>query len=106
MRDTSASNRLAMPATGGHTQIGSRRQLSRISFPPIGSVVMVTSVFFMGAFRAAGLGKRLRLYSLATMVIMLVGVWERINTSAFMVRIAVLAIALVRADRAWRRTMP
>jgi len=90
---------------------------------------MVTSVFFMNAlgFGAAGLGKRLRLYSLATMVIVfacgawagtyapaiqtnlatpLVGVWERINTSAFMVWIAVLAIALVRADRVWRRTMP
>jgi pimeloyl-ACP methyl ester carboxylesterase len=89
---------------------------------------IVTSAFFMGAlgFGAAGLGKRFRFYSLATMVIVfacgagagsyapaiqsnlatpLVGVWERINTSAFMVWIAVLAIALLRADRAWRRTM-
>jgi uncharacterized protein YndB with AHSA1/START domain len=81
---------------------------------------IVTSVFFMVAlgFGAAAFGKRFRLYSLATMVIVFacgawtgtyapgiqanlptpwVGVWERINTSAFMAWIAVLATALLRA---------
>jgi len=80
---------------------------------------IATGVFFMGAlgFGATGLGKRFRLYSLATMAIVFacgawtgtyapaiqadmptpwVGVWERLNTNAFMVWIAVLAIALMR----------
>jgi len=83
---------------------------------------IVTSVFFMGAlgFGAAGLGKRLRFYSLATMVIVFacgawtatyapaiqanlstpwVGVWERINTNAFMVWIAMLVTALWRVPQ-------
>jgi hypothetical protein len=81
---------------------------------------IVTSVCFIGAlgFGAAALGKRFRLYSVATMVVVFVcgawtgtyapgiqanlptpwvGVWERINTNAFMVWIGVLATALVRA---------
>jgi len=81
-----------------------------------------TGVFFMGAlgFGAAGFGKRFRLYSLATMAIVFacgawtgtyapaiqadmptpwVGVWERLNTNAFMVWIAVLAIALMRVPQ-------
>jgi len=83
---------------------------------------IVTSVFFMVAlgFGAAAFGKRFRLYSIATMVIVLAcgawtatyapgiqanlptpwaGVWERINTNAFMVWIAVLATALLRAPQ-------
>jgi len=75
---------------------------------------IVTSVFFMGAlgFGAAGSGKRFRLYSLGTMAIVFAcgawagtyapaiqadlptpgaGVWERINTNAFMLWIVVLA---------------
>lgn len=83
---------------------------------------IVTSLFFMGAlgFGAAGLGKRFRLYSVLTMAIVFacgacagtyapalqadlptpgVGVWERINTSAFMLWIVVLAAALVRTGR-------
>jgi hypothetical protein len=80
---------------------------------------IVTSACFMFAlgFGAAAFGKRFRLYSIATMVIVFAcgawagtsapgiqanlptpwaGVWERMNTSAFMVWIAVLAIALLR----------
>lgn len=80
---------------------------------------IVTSLFFMLAigFGAAAFGKRFRVYSIATMVILFAcgvltgtyasqiqanlptpwaGVWERINTTAYMVWIAVLAIALLR----------
>lgn len=85
---------------------------------------IVTSLFFMAAmaFGAAALGTRFRAYSIATMVIVFAcgawtgtyaprlqanlptpgaGVWERINTTAFMVWVAVLAAALLRrgADR-------
>jgi hypothetical protein len=82
----------------------------------------VTGVFFMliVAFGAAALGKRFRVYSIATMVIVLacgavtgtyaadvqadlptpwVGVWERISIATFMAWIVVLAIALLRASR-------
>lgn len=81
---------------------------------------IVTSVFFMFTlgFGAAAFGKRFRVYSIATMVIVFAcgawtgtyasqiqanlptpwaGVWERMNTTAFMVWIAVLATALLRA---------
>jgi hypothetical protein len=80
---------------------------------------IVTSVFFMGAlgFAAAGFGKRFRVYSLVTMAIVFAcgawtgtyapaiqanlptpsaGVWERINTTVFMVWIVVLACVLLR----------
>jgi hypothetical protein len=86
---------------------------------------IVTSLFFTVAlgFGAAALGRRFRVYSLVTMAIMLAcgawtgtyapamqanmptpwaGVWERLNTSAFMLWIAVLAVALLRSDRASR----
>jgi hypothetical protein len=78
-----------------------------------------TSLFFLGAlgFGCAGLGERFRVYSLATLVIVFacgawagtyaprlqadlptpgVGVWERINTNAFMLWIVVLACVLLR----------
>lgn len=80
---------------------------------------IVTGVFFTCAlgFGAAALGKRFRVYSIATMVIVLAGgamtgtyasrieanlptqgagIWERINSTAFMAWVAVLAIALLR----------
>jgi hypothetical protein len=80
---------------------------------------IVTSLCFMLAlgFGAAALGKSFRRYSVITMVIVFVcgawtgtyasaiqvnlptpwaGVWERMNTGAFMVWIAVLAVALLR----------
>ena len=83
---------------------------------------IVTSLFFMFAlgFGAVAFGKRFRLYSIATMVIVFAagawtgtyasgieanlptpwaGVWERINTTAFMVWIAVLAMALLRTGK-------
>jgi uncharacterized protein DUF998 len=79
---------------------------------------IVTGVCFTFAlgFGAAALGKRFRIYSLATMVIVLgcgawagtfapgievnlptpwVGVWERLNTDAFMIWTAALATALL-----------
>ena len=83
---------------------------------------IVTSVLFMVAlgFGAAAFGKRFRLYSVATMAIVFAcgawtgtyapgiqanlptpwaGVWERINTNAFMVWIAVLATVLLRTQQ-------
>jgi hypothetical protein len=84
---------------------------------------IVTSLCFMFAlgFGAAAFGKRFRLYSIGTMAIVFVcgawtgtyapgiqasqatpwaGVWERVNTNAFMVWIAVLAMALLRTPQA------
>jgi pimeloyl-ACP methyl ester carboxylesterase len=81
---------------------------------------IVTSLCFMVAlgFGAAAFGKRFRVYSIATMVIVFgsgawtgtyasamqanlptpwAGVWERIDTTMFMLWIAVLATALLRA---------
>jgi uncharacterized protein YndB with AHSA1/START domain len=83
----------------------------------------ITGIFFMViiGFGAAALGKRFRVYSIATLVIGLacgavtgtyasqvqadlptpgVGVWERISIATFMAWIAVLAIALLRAPHA------
>jgi len=83
----------------------------------------ITGVFFMliVGFGAAALGRRFRVYSIATIVIVLacglvtgtyasrvqadlptpgVGVWERISIATFMAWIVVLAIALWRAPRA------
>jgi hypothetical protein len=82
---------------------------------------MATGVCFMLAmgFGAAALGTRFRVYSITTMVIVFacgawtgtyaptiqanlptpgVGVWERINIAAFMLWVAVLATALLRAS--------
>lgn len=90
---------------------------------------IVTSVFFMGVlgFGAAGFGKRFRVYSLATMAILFacgawtgtyapgiqanvptpgVGVWERINTNAFMVWIVVLATVLLWTETSQERRTP
>ena len=84
---------------------------------------VITGFFFMlmVGFGAAALGKRFRVYSIATMVIVLacgavtgtyasqvqadlptpwVGVWERISIAMFMGWIAVLATALLRAPHA------
>lgn len=80
---------------------------------------MVTVLFFMLAigFGAAAFGKRFRLYSIVTMVILVVfgalvgldaprvganlptpwvGVWERISIGVFMLWVVVLAITLLR----------
>jgi hypothetical protein len=82
----------------------------------------ITGVFFMliVGFGAVALGKRFRVYSIATIVIVLacgavtgtyasrlqadlptpgVGVWERISIAMFMAWIVVLATALWRAPR-------
>ena len=83
--------------------------------------VTATGVLFMleTGFGAAALGKRFRLYSIATMAIGIVcgamtgtyaarlqanlptpgaGTWERISIAAYMLWIAVLATALLRAN--------
>jgi hypothetical membrane protein len=89
----------------------------------------VTTLFFMLeiAFGAAAFGKLFRLYSIATMVILvvfgalvgveapnvgknlatpLIGVWERINIGVFMVWVIVLAIALLHVRQLYAmRTM-
>jgi hypothetical membrane protein len=89
----------------------------------------VTTLFFMLeiAFGAAAFGKLFRLYSIATMVILvvfgalvgveapnvgknlatpLIGVWERINIGVFMVWVIVLAIALLHVRQRYAmRTM-
>jgi hypothetical protein len=79
----------------------------------------ITVLLFIGAlgFGAFAFGKRFRIYSLATIVVLIVfggltgmassgvnenlptpwlGVWERINIAAFMVWVAVLAVTLLR----------
>ena len=83
---------------------------------------IATGLFFMSAlgFGAAALGKGFRVYSIVTMAIVFVcgawtgtyasrieanlptpwaGVWERANSTAFMVWIGVLAIALLRRSK-------
>lgn len=83
------------------------------------SVVTVLLMLLAIGFGAAAFGKRFRLCSLATLVILVafgaltgldgpriaanlptpwVGVWERISISAFLLWVAVLAIALLRAQ--------
>ena len=105
----------AVLAAGGGTPTGTRHLVW----------AAITGVLFMliVGFGAAALGKRFRVYSIATMVIGLacgavtgtyasqvqadlptpgVGVWERISIATFMGWIAVLAIALLRAPHAAR----
>ncbi len=88
---------------------------------------IVTSVLFMGAmgFGAAAFGTRFRVYSIVTTAIVFAsgawtgtyaarlqadlptpgaGVWERVNTTAFMVWIAVLATTLLRRTSTARMT--
>ena len=85
-------------------------------------LAMVTVLFYLLVlgFGAAAFGKRFRLYSIATMVILgafgaltgldgpriaanlptpWVGVWERINIGVFLLWIVVLAMALLRAEK-------
>jgi hypothetical membrane protein len=85
--------------------------------------VAITGIFFVliVGFGATALGKRFRVYSIATMVLVLacgavtgtyasrvqanlptpgVGVWERISIATFMAWIVVLATALWRAPHA------
>jgi hypothetical protein len=88
----------------------------------------ITGLFFIFivGFGAAALGKRFRVYSIVTMVIVLacgavtgtyasrvqadlptpwVGVWERVSIATYMGWIAVLATALLRAPHAKRRPL-
>jgi hypothetical protein len=82
------------------------------------SIVTVLIFMFEIAFGAAAFGKRFRLYSIGTMVIMVtfgvltgldgpriaanlptpwMGIWERISIGAFMLWVVVLAIVLLRS---------
>jgi hypothetical protein len=88
------------------------------------AITVVLFVLIVG-FGAAALGRRFRIYSIATMVVVLatgavtgtyasqvqanlptpgVGVWERISIATFMAWIVVLAAALLRAAHAEART--
>ncbi|MGH9201517.1 MAG: hypothetical protein ACRD2A_09790 [Vicinamibacterales bacterium] len=92
------------------------------------SIVTVLLMMLAIGFGAAAFGKRVRLYSIATVVILVVcgaltgidapriaanlptpwvGVWERINIGVWLLWVVVLAIALLR--RPWssaQRTLP
>jgi hypothetical protein len=79
-------------------------------------------------FAAAAFGRRFRIYSIATLVILLafgvltsmdspamqanlptplIGVWERINIGVYMLWVVVLAVAILRRPRiAAHRTFP
>ncbi len=82
---------------------------------------VVTEILYLLALgsTAAALGKRFRLYSIATFVVLfvfgvltfldapgiaknqatpLIGVWERINIGVFLLWVVVLAVALLRAQ--------
>ena len=85
------------------------------------SIVTVVLMLLEIGFAAAALGKRFRLYSIATMVILAafgtltfwgapgvaanmptpwLGVWERINVLGFMLWVAVLSVDLLRRREA------
>lgn len=86
-----------------------------IVFTVVTNLLMLLAI----GFGAAAFGKRFRLYSVATIVLLLVfgaltgvdapgvaaneptpwiGVWERINIGAYLLWVVVLAIALLRAQ--------
>jgi hypothetical protein len=92
------------------------------------SMATVLLMLLEMGFGAAAFGKRFRLYSIATMVILVafgaltgldapriaanlptpwVGVWERLNISVFLLWVAVLAVALLRRPQAaTQRSLP
>src|SRR5688572_10325995 len=91
----------------------------------IGFAIVTVLIFMLEiGFGAAAFGKRFRFYSIATMVMLIVfgvlagldgpriaanlatpwvGVWERISIGAFMLWVAVLALALFRAKGVLQR---
>jgi hypothetical protein len=89
-----------------------------IAFTMVWGLLVLAAI----GFAAAAFGKRFRLYSVATILIMVafvaltsldapripqdlptpwIGVWERINIAAFLTWVVVLAVALLRAPRDW-----
>lgn len=87
----------------------------------------VTQVFYMLAlgFAAAALGKRFRIYSIITFILLLIfgiltfleapklttneltptiGVWERINIGVFLIWVIVLAIILLKKEKNYRKS--
>ncbi|WP_158512978.1 DUF998 domain-containing protein [Flavisolibacter tropicus] len=88
------------------------------------SMVTVLIMLFTIAFAAASLGNRFRLYSIVTVLLLLItgiltgldaprmeagqptplmGVWERISIGAYMLWVMVLAVILLWAERKFRR---
>ncbi|HLW53454.1 MAG TPA: alpha/beta fold hydrolase [Candidatus Angelobacter sp.] len=88
--------------------------------------VTVFLMFLAIAFGATAFGKRFRLYSIATIAVLLafgaltfleaprlqtdlptpwIGLWERINISVFLLWVAVLATVLLRPERGTRQVM-
>ena len=99
----------AVLATGG----GTLTDTMHIVFAMVTVLLMLLAI----GFGAAAFGKRFRLYSIATMVILVafgaltgldgpriaanlptpwVGIWERINIGVFLLWVVVLAITLLR----------
>ena len=91
------------------------------------SVVTVLLMTLAIGFGAAAFGKRFRLYSIATLAVLVVfgaltgleapgipanlptpriGVWERINIGVFLLWVVTLATALIRARVEWPREVP
>ncbi|HEV2358804.1 MAG TPA: DUF998 domain-containing protein [bacterium] len=112
----------AVLATGG----GTLTDTMHIVFTMATVLLMLLAI----SFGASALGKRFRLYSIATMVVLVafgaltgldaprvsanlstpwVGVWERINIGVFLLWVVVLAVALLRvqgptaAKKSWLR---
>jgi hypothetical protein len=110
---------LAWPLAPIHLR-GAESTLTDTMHIAFAMVTVLLMLLAMG-FGAAAFGKRFRLYSLATMALLVVfgaltgldgpriaanlptpwvGVWERINIGVFLLWVIVLAIALLRVDRA------
>jgi hypothetical protein len=100
---------LAGPFTSMH-QRGLEKTLTD-TLHVIGAIADVLFIFLIIGFGANSIGKRFRLYSIGTILILLVsgtltgldtprlGVWERINIFGYMSWVVVLAIALLYLGR-------
>src|SRR5262249_43624169 len=94
---------------------GSLTDTLHIAFTMVWALLVLLAM----GFASAAFGKRFRLYTIATMVVLVVfgaltgsygpristnlptpwvGVWERINIGAFLLWLAVLAVALLRRE--------
>jgi hypothetical protein len=92
------------------------------------TLAVITQIIYLLAlgFAAASLGKKFRLYSIATFIVLvafgvltfldspgiatnqptpLIGVWERINIGVFLLWVVVLATILLRAEKKGRSIM-
>ena len=110
---------LAWPPMHQRTVLGAGGGSLTDTLHIVWSVVSVLGMFAFIGFGATAFGRRFRLYSVATILVLLVfgvvtgmqgpqiganlptpliGVWERIDISAYLLWIAVLSIALIRAQ--------